>query len=108
MNQKILDWEDTSTSYLNKNFNLSKFAKEIEVDELEINYYLNEYKEISFAEYLNFLRISFVIINIEQNYLKEHSITKLAEDAGFSDRTSLEKTFKKIINCTLQEFIDHE
>ena len=108
MNQKILDWEDTSTSYLNKNFNLSKFAKEIEVDELEINYYLNEYKEISFQEYLNFLRISFVIINIEQNYLKEHSITKLAEDAGFSDRTSLEKTFKKIINVTLQEFIDHE
>jgi AraC-like DNA-binding protein len=108
MNQKILDWEDTSTSYLNMNFNLSKFAKEIEVDELEINYYLNEYKEISFQEYLNFLRISFVIVNIEQNYLKEHSVTKLAEDAGFSDRTSLEKTFKKIINVTLQEFIDHE
>jgi methylphosphotriester-DNA--protein-cysteine methyltransferase len=76
--------------------------------ELEIIYYLNEYKEISFQEYLNFLRISFVIINIEQNYLKEHSITDLALDAGFLDRISLEKTFKKIINCNLQEFIEHE
>jgi hypothetical protein len=54
MNQKIIDWENSSTSYLNKDFNLSKFAKEIEIDELEIVYYLNEYKEINFQDYLNF------------------------------------------------------
>ena len=108
INQKIIDWENTSISYLNKDFNLSLFSKELEIDELEIIYYLNEYKEISFQEYLNFLRITFVIIKIEQNYLKDHSIKELAEDAGFSDRTRLEKTFKKIINCNLQEFIAHE
>ena len=108
INQKIIDWENASISYLNKDFNLSLFAKELEIDELEIIYYLNEYKEISFQEYLNFLRITFVIIKIEQNYLKDHSIKELAEDAGFSDRTRLEKTFKKIINCNLQEFIAHE
>ena len=108
INQKIIDWENTSISYLNKDFNLSLFSKELEIDELEIIYYLNEYKEISFQEYLNFLRISFVIIKIEQNYLKDHSIKELAEVAGFSNRTRLEKTFKKIINCNLQEFISHE
>ena len=108
INQKIIDWENASTSYLNKDFNLSLFSKELEIDELEIIYYLNEYKEISFQEYLNFLRISFVIIKIEQNYLKDYSIKELAEVAGFSNRTRLEKTFKKIINCNLQEFISHE
>ena len=108
INQKIIDWENASISFLNKDFNLSLFAKELELDELEIIYYLNEYKEISFQEYLNFLRITFVIIKIEQNYLKDHSIKELAEDAGFSDRTRLEKTFKKIINCNLQEFLAHE
>ena len=108
INQKIIDWENTSISYLNKDFNLSLFSKELEIDELEIIYYLNEYKEIIFQEYLNFLRISFVIIKIEQNYLKDYSIKELAEVAGFSNRTRLEKTFKKIINCNLQEFISHE
>ena len=108
INQKIIDWENASTSFLNKDFNLSLFSKELEIDELEIIYYLNEYKEISFQEYLNFLRISFVIMKIEQNYLKDHSIKELAEVAGFSNRTLLEKTFKKIINCNLQEFISHE
>ncbi len=108
ISQKILDWENSSTSYLNKNFNLSKFAKEIEIDELEIIYYLNEYREINFQEYLNFLRISFVLNKIEQNYLKEHSISTLAVDAGFSDRGSLESTFKKVLNCSLHEFIEHE
>jgi YesN/AraC family two-component response regulator len=108
MDQKIIDWENTSTSYLNKNFNLSKFAKEIEIDELEIIYYLNEYKEINFQDYLNFLRISFVLSKIEQHFLKEHSISELAEVAGFSDRKSLESIFKKILNRNIQEFIEHE
>ena len=108
MNQKLIDWENSSNSYLNKNFNLSKFAKEIEIDELEIIYYLNEYKEINFQEYLNFLRISFVLSKIEQHFLKEHSISELAEVAGFSGVKNFESTFRKILNCTLQEFIDHE
>ena len=108
MNQKIIDWENSSTSYLNKNFNFSKFAQEIEIDELEITYYFNEYREINFQDYLNFLRISFVLSKIEQHFLKEHSISELAEVAGFSGVKNLESTFKKIINCTLQEFIDHE
>jgi hypothetical protein len=107
MNQKIIDWENSSTSYLNKDFNLSKFAKEIEIDELEIVYYLNEYKEINFQDYLNFLRITFVLSKIEQHFLKEHSISELAEVAGFSDRKSLESIFKKIINRNLQEYIEH-
>ena len=43
MDEKIIDWENSSTSYLNKNFNLSKFAQEIGIDELEIIYYLKVY-----------------------------------------------------------------
>ena len=108
MNQKIIDWENSSTSYLNKNFNFSKFAQEIEIDELEITYYFNEYREINFQDYLNFLRISFVLSKIEQHFLKEHSISELAEVAGFSGVKNFESTFRKILNCTLQEFIDHE
>lgn len=108
INQKIMDWENSSTSYLNKNFNLSSFASELEMDELEIIYYLNEYKEISFQDYLNFLRISFVSSKIEQHFLREHSISELAEAAGFLDKDSLESTFKKVLNCNLQEFIAHE
>jgi hypothetical protein len=107
MDQKIIDWENTSTSYLNKNFNLSKFAKEIEIDELEIIYYLNEYKEINFQDYLNFLRISFVLSKIDQHYLNDHTILELSAEAGFSDIKRLESTFKKIINCNLQEYIAH-
>jgi hypothetical protein len=107
MDQKIIDWENTSTSYLNKNFNLSKFAKEIEIDELEIIYYLNEYKEINFQNYLNFLRISFVLSKIDQHYLNDHTILELSTEAGFSDIKSLESTFKKIINCNLHEYIAH-
>jgi hypothetical protein len=48
-----------------------------------------------------------VLSKIEQHYLKDHTILELSAVAGFSDIKSLESTFKKIINCNLQEFIAH-
>ena len=57
----------------------------------------------------SFEEIHFFLINSYSNQLpKDYSIKELAEDAGFSDRTRLDKTLKKIINCNLQEFIAHE
>ena len=106
MEQKILDWEDNSGSYLNKNFNLSQFSKEIQVDELELLYYLNEFKEISFEDYLKFLRISFVLKKIESKYLDDHSISDLALISGFKNGKSLEKEFEKVLKSNISDYIE--
>jgi len=106
MEQKILDWEDNSGSYLNKNFNLSQFSKEIQVDELELLYYLNEFKEISFEDYLKFLRISFVLKKIESKYLDDHSISDLASISGFKNGKNLEKEFEKVLKSNISDYIE--
>ena len=106
MEQKILDWEDNSDSYLNKNFNLSEFSKEIQIDELELLYYLNEFKEISFEDYLKFLRISFVLKKIESKYLDDHSISDLASISGFKNGKNLEKEFEKVLKSNICDYIE--
>jgi hypothetical protein len=106
IDQKILDWEDMSGSYLKKDFNLSQFSKELKVDELELLYYFNEYKEINFEDYLKFLRISFVLKKIESKYLDDHSILDLALISGFKNGKSLEKEFEKVLKSKINDFIE--
>jgi hypothetical protein len=106
IDQKIIQWEDISDSYLNKNFNLSQFSKELQIDELDILYYLNEYKEISFEDYLKFLRISFVLKKIESKYLDEHSVSDLALISGFKNGKNLEKEFEKVLKSKINDFIE--
>jgi hypothetical protein len=106
IDQKIIHWEDISDSYLNKNFNLSQFSKELQIDELDILYYLNEYKEISFEDYLKFLRISFVLKKIESKYLDEHSVSDLALISGFKNGKNLEKEFEKVLKSKINDFIE--
>jgi hypothetical protein len=106
IDQKIIQWEDISDSYLNKNFNLSQFSKELQIDELDILYYLNEYKEISFEDYLKFLRISFVLKKIESKYLDEHSVSYLASISGFKNGKKLEKEFEKVLKSNISDYIE--
>jgi hypothetical protein len=106
IDQKIIQWEDISDSYLKKNFNLSQFSKELQIDELDILYYLNEYKEISFEDYLKFLRISFVLNKIESRYLDDHSILDLALISGFKNGKDLEKEFEKVLKSKINDFIE--
>jgi len=106
IDQKIIQWEDISDSYLKKNFNLSQFSKELQIDELDILYYLNEYKEISFEDYLKFLRISFVLNKIESRYLDDHSILDLALISGFKNGKDLEKEFEKVLKSKINHFIE--
>ena len=106
IDQKIIHWEDISDSYLKKDFNLSQFSKELQIDELDILYYLNEYKEISFEDYLKFLRISFVLNKIESRYLDDHSILDLALISGFKNGKDLEKEFEKVLKSKINDFIE--
>lgn len=106
IDQKILHWEDISDSYLKKDFSLSQFSKELQIDELDILYYLNEYKEISFEDYLKFLRISFVLNKIESRYLDDHSTLDLALISGFKNGKDLEKEFEKVLKSKINDFIE--
>ena len=108
INQKLILWERYANSYLNKNFNLTQLSKEVEIDELEILYYLHEYNEISFNDYLNFLRVTFVVEKLKVNYLDNHTMADLARLAGFKSEGRLEEIFRRIMNSSIKSFKSNE
>ena len=108
INQKLILWERYADSYLNKNFNLTQLSKEVEIDELEILYYLHEYNEISFNDYLNFLRVTFVVEKLKVNYLENHTMADLARLAGFKSEGRLEEIFRRIMNSSIKSFKSNE
>ena len=108
INQKLILWERHADSYLNKNFNLTQLSKEVEIDELEILYYLHEYNEISFNDYLNFLRVTFVVEKLKVNYLDNHTMADLARLAGFKSEGRLEEIFRRIMNSSIKSFKSNE
>jgi len=108
INQKLILWERYAYSYLNKNFNLTQLSKEVEIDELEILYYLYEYNEISFNDYLNFLRVTFVVEKLKVNYLDNHTMADLARLAGFKSEGRLEEIFRRIMNSSIKSFKSNE
>ena len=108
INQKLILWERYANSYLNKNFNLTQLSKEVEIDELEILYYLHEYNEISFNDYLNFLRVTFVVEKLKVNYLDNHTMADLARLAGFKSEEHLEEIFRRIMNSSIKSFKSNE
>ena len=108
INQKLILWERYADSYLNKNFNLTQLSKEVEIDELEILYYLHEYNEISFNDYLNFLRVTFVVEKLKVNYLENHTLSDLARLAGFKSEEHLEEIFRRIMNSSIKSFKSNE
>lgn len=108
INQKLILWERYADSYLNKNFNLTQLSKEVEIDELEILYYLHEYNEISFNDYLNFLRVAFVVEKLKVNYLDNHTMADLARLAGFKSEGRLEEIFRRIMNSSIKSFKSNE
>ena len=108
INQKLILWERYADSYLNKNFNLTQLSKEVEIDELEILYYLHEYNEISFNDYLNFLRVTFVVEKLKVNYLENHTLSDLARLAGFKSEGRLEEIFRRIMNSSIKSFKSNE
>lgn len=108
INQKLILWERGADSYLNKNFNLTQLSKEVEIDELEIIYFLHEYNDVSFNDYLNFLRITFVVEKLKVNYLENHTIADLARLAGFKSEGRLEEIFRRIMNSSIKSFKSNE
>lgn len=83
-----------SKSYLNKSFNLTQCARELEMPSHHISYFLKSYYGLSFSSYKNKLRMEHAKKLIEEGYLQNNTMEALAGECGFASRTSFSKAFK--------------
>ncbi|MFD2916218.1 helix-turn-helix domain-containing protein [Psychroserpens luteus] len=86
--------------YTNPNITLALFASEIDSSPKELSKYINEIHQKNFSEFLNFHRIEKVKQLLASPEANKFTLVTLAEDAGFSSKSSFNSSFKKVVGMT--------
>ncbi|TXD49757.1 helix-turn-helix domain-containing protein [Polaribacter sp. IC073] len=85
--------------YLSNKVTLNSLAKDLSSNTNYLSKIINHYKGLSFSNYLNTLRINFIVSELKVNSLyRKFTVKAIAEEAGFNNSESFSKAFYKITN----------
>jgi len=94
---KKLEVFESEEKFLDKNISLPKLAEQFDTNIRYLSEIINKNKNKNYNQYINELRINFIIAQMENNskYLN-YKIQALAEESGFSSLSVFSVTFKSI------------
>ena len=102
--EKLTHWENTSNAYLAADFTIKDLINETGLESELLHFHLTSIKGLSYKTYITNLRISYAIKLIEEGFLKNNNIAKLAENSGFKNVKSFNNTFLSIMNCLPENY----
>lgn len=92
--------------FLDKNMNLDILSKELNTNRAYLSRSVNELKGKNFSQYLNELRINYIIEELKTNtQLQKFTIASIAECAGYNNSVSFTTSFRKITGTLPSYFI---
>lgn len=92
--------------FLDKAINLDLLSKELNTNRSYLSKLVNELKGQNFPQYLNELRINYIIEELKKNKnLQKLTIAAIADEAGYNNVESFTKAFKKITDTLPSYFI---
>lgn len=86
--------------HTNANLTLTELASILEINPKDLSTHINEIHQMNFSEYLNFHRVEKVKQLLSSEDAKKYTLVTLAEEAGFSSKSSFNATFKKVVGMT--------
>ncbi|MEW7293043.1 helix-turn-helix domain-containing protein [Aquimarina sp. 2304DJ70-9] len=103
--ERLLDLEKT-TFYLSPDCSLYTTAKDIETNTTYLSKIINEYKQQSFNDYINELRIKFCIEQLNTNHkFRSYTIKAIAGELGYKSVNTFASAFKKQTGLSHSYFI---
>ena len=91
--QKLVEFEKNN-EFLKRDIKLYDLAKSMSTNSKYLSTVINFHKEKNFSNYLNDLRIEFIIKKLKtDNVLKKYTIEAIAKEIGFNSAESFSKTF---------------
>ena len=103
--EKLVHWENTSKAYLSTDFSIKDLIKETGIESDLILFHLTSIKGLNYDAYITNLRISYAITLLEDGFLENNNIAKLAENAGFNNVKTFNNTFFAIMSCFPENYI---
>ncbi|WKD85072.1 putative response regulatory protein [Polaribacter huanghezhanensis] len=97
---------EKESKYISTKITLQNLAKEFDSNTSYLSKVVNEYKKMSFAKYINNLRIEFATNQLKTNDIfRKYTIKAIAEEVGFNNSESFSKAFYKINGIQPSYFI---
>jgi AraC-like DNA-binding protein len=95
--------------FLDKKVNINDLAKKLNSNSKYLSLYLNKYgKGIKFNEYINELRVNYIVKQITKNpKMTNYTIESLADEAGFNNATTFANAFKSKLGVLPSEYIEY-
>ncbi|WP_326982148.1 AraC family transcriptional regulator [Chryseobacterium sp. MYb264] len=105
LSQKWQEFE-IEKRFLDKKINLDILSKEFNINRAYLSRSVNELKGKNFPQYLNELRINYIILELKNNKrLQKLTIATVAEEAGYNNVESFTNAFKKITDTLPSYYI---
>lgn len=88
---------ENNKDFLRKNITVDSLAKDLETNRDYLSKSVNELKGKNFPQYLNEIRIQYIIQELNTNErLRKHTIASIADDIGYNNSESFSNAFRKI------------
>ena len=105
---KKLDKFESSNKFTRQDINFSYLVNYLGTNSKYLSEILKQHKEKSFSQYINDLRIDYIIkLLYQEPKYREYKISYLAEECGFSSRSFFAKTFKEKTGSSPSYFIEN-
>lgn len=105
---KRLEKFESSNRFTKQDVNFAYLANYLGTNSKYLNNILKQYKDKTFSQYINDLRINYIIKQLyEKPKYREYKTSYLAEECGFSSREVFTTTFKKITGIPPSYFIEN-
>ncbi|GAA4154182.1 AraC family transcriptional regulator [Chryseobacterium ginsenosidimutans] len=99
---------EKSNLFNNKNISLPFLAGRFETNTKYLSYVINTHKEKDFNNYINELRINYIIEKLKNDpQYRNYKLASLAEEVGFSSHSKFSKIFKKVTTLSPSLFIKY-
>jgi AraC-like DNA-binding protein len=94
--------------FVDSKMSLAYLASYLGTNTITLSKIINTYKEMNFNDYINGLRIRYIIEKIKNEpKFEQYKISYLAEVSGFSSHSIFSKAFKKSTGVTPSQFLDY-
>ena len=84
---------------------IERLSIELNISSRQLSFCINYYKKMKFQDYINSLRLQFVISEFENGTVENTTIEAIGANAGFGSRSSFFSVFKKQMGYTPLEYI---
>jgi len=91
--------------YHKSDLSLPDLAKELEISNNDLSWFINTICKTNFYEFINRYRIEEFIERIKNGDYQKHTISAISLDVGFNSKSTFYKAFKLITNTTPVNYI---